>query len=185
MIFTMTDLIVIYVKARTAEEAYRLAQWLVDERHDACVNRVKSIQSVYRWQGEVEQSDEELLIIKTHKDLFPALEARVRELHSYSVPEIIALPVIAGSSEYLGWLRGQVAADSQAKDDKLRTVKEVSAGGVIYRRNADAFDTALIHVRNRWGLPKGHVEEGERVEEAARSEERRVGKECRSRWSPY
>ena len=168
----MTEFIVVYVTAGSAEEADRLAQSLVTERLAACVNRVKSIQSVYRWQGEVERSDEELLIIKTHKELFPALEARVRELHSYSVPEIIALPVITGSSDYLGWLRGQVAADSQAKDDKLRTVKEVSAGGVIYRRNADAFDTALIYVRNRWGLPKGHVEEGERVEEAALREVR-------------
>jgi len=168
----MTEFIVVYVTAGSAEEADRLAQSLVGERLAACVNRVKSIQSVYRWQGEVEQSDEELLIIKTHKELFPALEARVRELHSYSVPEIIALPVIAGSADYLGWLRAQVAADSKAKDDKLRTVKEVSAGGVIYRRNADAFDTALIYVRNRWGLPKGHVEEGERVEEAALREVR-------------
>jgi uncharacterized protein involved in tolerance to divalent cations/8-oxo-dGTP pyrophosphatase MutT (NUDIX family) len=163
----MSEFIVVYVTAGSAEEADRLARSLVGERLAACVNRIKSIQSVYRWQGEVEQSDEELLIIKTGKELFPALEKRVRELHSYAVPEIIALPVVVGSPGYLSWLRGQVAADSAAKEDNIRTVKEVSAGGVIYRRNADALEVALIYARNRWGLPKGHVEEGERVEEAA------------------
>jgi uncharacterized protein involved in tolerance to divalent cations/8-oxo-dGTP pyrophosphatase MutT (NUDIX family) len=168
----MTEFIVVYVTAGSAEEADRLAQSLVDDRLAACVSRIKSVQSVYRWQGEVEQSDEELLIIKTHKELFPALEARVRELHSYSVPEIIALPMVAGSPGYLGWLRGQLAADSPAKENNIRTVKEVSAGGVIYRRSADALEIALIYVRNRWGLPKGHVEEGERVEEAALREVR-------------
>ena len=168
----MTEFIVVYVTVGSAQEADRLAQSLVGERLAACVNRVKSVQSVYRWQGEVEQGDEELLIIKTHKDLFPALETRVRELHSYSVPEIIALPVVAGSAGYLDWLRGQVVADSAAKEDHIRTVKEVSAGGVIYRRNGDVIEVALIHVRNRWGLPKGHVEEGERVEEAALREVR-------------
>ncbi|HEY2919136.1 MAG TPA: divalent cation tolerance protein CutA [Candidatus Binatia bacterium] len=168
----MTEFMVVYVTAGSAEEADRLAQSLVGERLAACVNRVKSIQSVYRWQGQVEQGEEELLIIKTHKDLFPALEKRVRELHSYSVPEIIALPVVAGSAGYLGWLREQVVAESPAKEENIRTVKEVSAGGVIYRRNADALEVALIYVRNRWGLPKGHVEEGERVEAAALREVR-------------
>jgi uncharacterized protein involved in tolerance to divalent cations/8-oxo-dGTP pyrophosphatase MutT (NUDIX family) len=168
----MTEFIVVYVTAGSAEEADRLAQSLVGERLAACVNRVKSVQSVYRWQGEVEQSEEELLIIKTRKDLFPALETRVRELHSYAVPEIIALPVVVGSPGYLGWLRGQVSAGSPVKEDDVRTVKEVSAGGVIYRRNANALEVTLIYARNRWGLPKGHVEEGERVEEAALREVR-------------
>src|SRR5918999_148624 len=168
----MTEFIVVYVTAGSAEEADRLAQSLVDDRLAACVSRVKSVHSVYRWQGEVEHSDEELLIIKTHKNLFAALETRIRELHSYSVPEIIALPVLAGSPGYLAWLGGQVAADAQIKEDNIRTVKEVSAGGVIYRRNAESLEIALIYVRNRWGLPKGHVEEGERVEEAALREVR-------------
>src|SRR5687768_17404561 len=122
----MSEFIVVYVTAGSAEEADRLAQSLVGERLAACVNRIKSIQSVYRWEGEVEQSDEELLIIKTRVELFPALETRVRELHSYSVPEIIALPVVAGSPGYLDWLRGQVASDSLAKEENIRTVKEVS-----------------------------------------------------------
>src|SRR5918996_5642405 len=123
----MTEFIIVYVTAGSAEEADRLAQSLVGDRLAACVNRIKSVQSVYRWQGEVEQSNEELLVIKTRKELFPALETRVRELHSYSVPEIIALPVVAGSSGLLIWLGEQVASDSPAKEENIRTVKEVSA----------------------------------------------------------
>ena len=168
----MDSFIVVYVTAGSAEEAEQLAQTLVGEKLAACVNRIKSVRSVYRWQGQVEQSDEELLIIKTRKDLFAALEMRVRALHSYSVPEIIALPVVAGSAGYLGWLRDQVADDGNSKDESVRTVREISAGGVIYRRNADDYEIALIYVRHRWGLPKGHVEEGERDEEAALREVR-------------
>jgi uncharacterized protein involved in tolerance to divalent cations/8-oxo-dGTP pyrophosphatase MutT (NUDIX family) len=164
--------IVVYVTAGSAEEAEQLAQTLVGEKLAACVNRIKSVRSVYRWQGQIEQSDEELLIIKTRKELFSALEKRVREVHSYSVPEVIALPIIAGSAGYLSWLRNQVASDTAPLDENVRTVTEVSAGGVIYRRNGDDHDVALIHVRNRWGLPKGHVEEGERDEEAALREVR-------------
>jgi periplasmic divalent cation tolerance protein len=168
----MHEFIVVYVTAGSAAEAEQLAQALVGEKLAACVNRIQSVQSVYRWQGQVEQSDEELLIIKTRGELFSALEKRVRELHSYSVPEIVALPVVDGSAGYLNWLRDQVVVGSASTEENLRTVREVSAGGVIYRRNADDFEIALIHVRHRWGLPKGHVEEGERDEEAALREVR-------------
>ena len=168
----MNGFIIVYVTAGSADEAERLAQTLVGEKLAACVNRIKSVRSVYRWQGQVEQSDEELLVIKTRKELFSALEKRVRALHSYSVPEIVALPVIAGSAGYLAWLRNQVPGDTPPTDDNVRTVTEISAGGVIYRRNSDDYEIALIHVRNRWGLPKGHVEEGERDEEAALREVR-------------
>jgi len=168
----MSGFIVVYVTAASADEAEQLAQALVSEKLAACVNRIKSVRSVYRWQGQVEQSDEELLIIKTRKELFSAVEKRVRELHSYSVPEVIALPVIAGSAGYLSWMRDQLAPDPRPGDENVRTVTEVSAGGVIYRRSGDDHDVALIHVRNRWGLPKGHVEEGERDEEAALREVR-------------
>jgi uncharacterized protein involved in tolerance to divalent cations/ADP-ribose pyrophosphatase YjhB (NUDIX family) len=168
----MPEFIVVYVTAGSADEADRLARSLVDERLAACVNRIKSVQSVYRWQGKVEQSEEELLIIKTSRDRFAALEKRVRELHSYSVPEVIALPVIEGSSNYLKWLKEQVTPGPRPRSDGIRTVREVSAGGVMYRKNSDQIQIALIHVRNRWGLPKGHVEEGERIEETALREVR-------------
>ena len=163
----MDGFIIVYVTAGSAEEAENLAQALVGEKLAACVNRVHRVRSVYRWQGQIEQSDEELLIIKTRKELFTALERRVRELHSYSVPEIIALPVVAGSAGYLSWWRNQVASEAVPADENVRSVTEISAGGVIYRKAGDDYDVALIHVRNRWGLPKGHVEEGERDEDAA------------------
>ncbi|HSK31468.1 MAG TPA: divalent cation tolerance protein CutA [Candidatus Limnocylindria bacterium] len=179
----MQEFIVVYVTAGSPEEGEKLARALVEERLAACVNRIKSVQSVYRWQGQVEQSDEELLIVKSRKDLFPALEKRVRELHSYAVPEIIALPLVAGSAGYLGWLRDQVSGVTAPKDENLRTVREVSSGGVIYRKHGDDLEIALIHVRNRWGLPKGHVEDGESVEAAALREVREetglVGKPIR------
>jgi len=168
----MQEFIVVYVTVGSAEEADRLARSLVEERLAACVNRIKSIQSVYRWQGKIEASAEELLVIKTKKEFFRRLEKRVRTLHSYSVPEIIAVPVIAGSTPYLRWLREQVPGEVAPRGGDLRTVKEVSAGGVIYRKNGGKIEIALIHVRNRWGLPKGHVEEGESIETTALREVR-------------
>ncbi len=104
----MQDFIVVYVTAGSPAEAERVARALVEERLAACVNRVAPVQSIYRWKGKVEQSEEQLLIIKTRSTLFTALEKRVRELHSYSVPEIIALPIIDGSDGYLKWLGEQV-----------------------------------------------------------------------------
>ena len=116
----MQEFIVVYVTVGSAGEGERLARTLVEERLAACVNRIKSIQSVYRWQGKVEASAEELLIIKTKKELFRRLEKRVRALHSYTVPEIIALPVIAGSTPYLRWLKEQVAG-TNASDSPRAT----------------------------------------------------------------
>ena len=168
----MVDFILVYVTAGSAGEGENLAQTLVGEKLAACVSRIPAIQSTYRWQGQIEQSEEELLIIKTRKELFPAIERRVRELHSYSVPEIIAVPLLAGSAGYLGWLGEQVATGTASSDVDIRTVREVSAGGVIYRRNGNDHEVALIHVRHRWGLPKGHVEEGERDDQAALREVR-------------
>jgi periplasmic divalent cation tolerance protein len=104
----MQEFIVVFVTVGSPAEGERLSRALVEERLAACVNRIHSIQSVYRWEGKVEQSEEEMLIIKTRKELFAALEKRVRELHSYSVPEIIALPLIEGSAAYLRWLEEQV-----------------------------------------------------------------------------
>ena len=106
----MQEFIVVYVTAGSPAEGDRLARALVEERLAACVNRVVPVQSVYRWEGKLEQSEEQLLIIKTQKSLFPALEKRVRELHSYTVPEIVALPIIEGSQDYLRWLAEQTTA---------------------------------------------------------------------------
>jgi periplasmic divalent cation tolerance protein len=105
---TMPEFIVVLVTVGSNTEGDRVARALVEERLAACVNRIPAVQSVYRWQGKVEQSAEELLVIKTRADLFAALEKRVRELHSYSVPEVIALPIVSGSETYLRWLGEQV-----------------------------------------------------------------------------
>jgi len=105
----MQEFIVVYVTAGSPAEGDRLARALVEERLAACVNRIGPVRSVYRWQGKVEQSEEELLISKTRNSQFAALENRIHELHSYAVPEIIALPIIEGSDGYLRWLGEQVS----------------------------------------------------------------------------
>ncbi len=105
----MTDFIVVYVTAASAEEGERIATALVEERLAACVNRVSGIRSTYRWRGRVERAEEELLIIKSRADLFATLKHRVVELHSYDVPEIIALPIVEGSEPYVRWLDEEIA----------------------------------------------------------------------------
>ena len=98
-----TDAVVVYVTAPSTEEARSLARALVDERLAACVNLLP-VQSIYRWQGQVEDAAETLLVIKTRQARLDALAARVRALHSYTVPEIIALPVVGGSPPDLQWI---------------------------------------------------------------------------------
>ena len=99
-----TDYIIVFVTAASEEEAARIGQTIVGERLAACVNIIRSIRSIYRWQGRIEDSQEVLLIIKTKGLLFEDLKKRVKELHSYSVPEIIALPLVGGDEQYLNWL---------------------------------------------------------------------------------
>ncbi len=104
----MSGFIVVYVTVESAEEGERLASALVEERLAACVNRLGPVQSTYRWKGQVERSEEHLLIIKTGEGLFDRLKKRVQELHSYSVPEVIALPIVDGNEGYLKWLEDQL-----------------------------------------------------------------------------
>jgi periplasmic divalent cation tolerance protein len=101
----MTDYIVILITAPGEEDAAHMARELVDAGLAGCVNIVRGVRSIYRWEGKTEDSAEVLMIVKTRRELFTALMKRVKELHSYSVPEIIALPVLEGSGDYLGWLR--------------------------------------------------------------------------------
>ena len=84
--------------------AERIAEAVVSERLAACVNLVPDVTSIYRWQGEIQRDAELLLIIKTRRTVYPQLEARIIELHPYQVPEIIALPIQAGSAAYLAWI---------------------------------------------------------------------------------
>lgn len=91
-----------------ADTAGRIARTLVDERLAACVNVLPAIRSIYRWQGAISDDAEVLAIIKTTAERYPALAARITELHPYQVPEIIALPLAAGHPPYLAWLAGEV-----------------------------------------------------------------------------
>lgn len=94
------------------DAAERLARALVDERLAACVNRLGPVHSTYRWRGAVEQGAEALLAIKTTAARYPALERRLRELHPYECPEIVATPVVAGLAGYLGWVGENVSPAS-------------------------------------------------------------------------
>ncbi|MFC4427870.1 divalent-cation tolerance protein CutA [Deinococcus navajonensis] len=87
------------------ERAHELARILVAERLAGCVNIVGGVQSIYRWQGDVAEDPESLLLIKTTGEAYPDLERRIKELHSYEVPEIVALPFDRASSEFQSWLR--------------------------------------------------------------------------------
>ena len=106
--------IVVFCNCPDDAVASRLARTLVTEGLAACVNRLPGVRSTYCWDGELQDDGEVLLTIKTLGERYPALEARIRALHPYDVPEIIALPVVAGSSGYLDWVsRGSsgLAAD--------------------------------------------------------------------------
>ena len=100
----MTDYIVVYVTA-PEDEAADLAKSLVEERLVACASIVPGLRSIYWWQGRVEDVPEVLCIMKTRSNLFEPLRDRVRELHSYEVEEIIALPILAGNLPYLDWIK--------------------------------------------------------------------------------
>jgi periplasmic divalent cation tolerance protein len=90
------------------DEGRRLARLLVERGVAACVNLIPNLTSVYRWQGAVEESAEVLLLMKTTAERLPALESAVRELHSYELPEFIALPAESGSRPYLEWISRSV-----------------------------------------------------------------------------
>jgi periplasmic divalent cation tolerance protein len=104
----MTDKIVVFSTASTAEEAEKIARALVDGRLAACVNVVSGLRSYYRWQGKIEDAAEFLLIIKSTRDRFPALRTLLEKLHSYEVPEVIAMPVVDGAQNYLNWMDGEL-----------------------------------------------------------------------------
>jgi periplasmic divalent cation tolerance protein len=94
--------------AASNEEAARIADMLVESRLAACVQILPQIESVYRWKGSIERSSEVLLIAKSELRKFDELEQRVRAIHSYDTPEIVAIPTAAVSSPYLEWLAGNV-----------------------------------------------------------------------------
>ena len=99
------DFVVVFMTAPDADGAARMAGILVDEGLVACVNILPGLRSIYRWEGKLCDEAEVLCLMKTRLDRFPALRERIATLHPYQVPEIIALPLAAGSAPYLDWIR--------------------------------------------------------------------------------
>jgi len=105
----MTDKIIVLVTCGSQKEARLIARALVEARLAACVNVLQApVESFYRWKGTVETAREVLLVIKSSRKRFAALEAEVRRMHTYDVPEIIALPIERGSRPYLTWIADSV-----------------------------------------------------------------------------
>ncbi len=105
----MSDARIVLTTAGSHAEAKKIAHALVDRRLAACVNIVPHIESVYRWQGNVETATEWLLLIKTQAGCFERVRDAVKELHSYDLPECVMLEVAAGSNEYLNWIAENIA----------------------------------------------------------------------------
>jgi periplasmic divalent cation tolerance protein len=104
----MTDKRIVLTTAGSEEEARKLAQHMVEYKLAACVNIIPQIESVYRWQGKIESSREWLLLIKTTIQKCPAVKDAIRTLHSYDLPECVAIAIDDGSSKYLQWIGASV-----------------------------------------------------------------------------
>ncbi len=107
----MTQYIVVFVTTDSEAEAETIAKALVEEHLAACVNIISPIRSFYRWQGRIADDREWLLMIKTRANVFDALATRVHTLHSYEVPEVIALPILAGAQGYLDWIQQETRGE--------------------------------------------------------------------------
>lgn len=105
-----SDLRVVFVTAPEAKVGSEIARALVESRLAACVNLVPGVSSLYRWEGEVQEDSEVLLVIKTQQSRCAELAERIEQLHPYDVPEVLALPVNGGSESYLSWLQGETSS---------------------------------------------------------------------------
>jgi periplasmic divalent cation tolerance protein len=103
--------ILVVSTADTLELAQKIAWALVENHEAACVNIVPKIRSVYRWEGKIAEDEEFLLLIKSAEEEFEAVRSRIRSIHSYQIPEIIALPITAGDANYLAWLRKELLGE--------------------------------------------------------------------------
>ena|ERR1700722_5386216 len=104
----MTDKIVVLSACATADEAHSIATKLIEARLAACVNVIPGVRSFYRWKGKVEQAEECMLVIKTSRRQFESLRIELEKAHTYEVPEVVALPVVEGSPNYLNWLDNEL-----------------------------------------------------------------------------
>jgi len=122
----MTEKIVVLSTCGSEEEAVRIAKQLVDAHLAACVNLIPRIRSFYRWQGKVEDSSEWMLVVKTSRARFEALRTVLEAAHSYELPEVLALPVVDGSPNYLEWMDAelQLKADPTPEPDMDRPEME-------------------------------------------------------------
>lgn len=100
----MTQFQIVYCTCPDSQCAKHIAQTLIEEQLAACVNILPVVTSVYRWQGKIEQDQESLLLIKTRSDRFTKLQERIKKLHPYELPELIAVAVSDGSDDYLHWI---------------------------------------------------------------------------------
>lgn len=107
----MTPAIVVLVTVGSEQEAETIATALLEERLAACVNVTSPVRSLYRWEGRIADDREWQMVIKTQARLFEALATRVRALHSYDLPEIIALPVLAGTTDYVDWIQNETKSE--------------------------------------------------------------------------
>ncbi len=107
--------IVVFVTAKDLAEAQKISEKLLNEKLAACINIMEGVRSFFWWQGKIDQASEALLIIKSQKRLFPKIIAAVKSVHSYTVPEIIALPIVAGQKDYLRWIKESCAAKRRIK----------------------------------------------------------------------
>lgn len=101
--------IVILITAKDKKEATKIAQGLLGAKLIACANIIDGVQSLFWWQGKIDSSTEVMLVLKTKNDLFKEVSAKVKSLHSYQTPEIIALPIISGNENYLSWIDSSVS----------------------------------------------------------------------------
>lgn len=98
------EAVLVLITVPSREEAEKIARRVVEDRLAACVNIIPQVRSLFSWEGKLSQEDEVLLVVKSRRGRFPELARTVKELHSYSVPEIIAIPVLEGTADYLQWI---------------------------------------------------------------------------------
>ncbi|MBA3938976.1 MAG: divalent-cation tolerance protein CutA [Planctomycetes bacterium] len=103
--------VVVYITCTSFAQAEALARHLIDERLAACANIIPGMRSLYRWQGVIESAEETVLILKTAAACVPALTARVKQLHTFTVPCVVAVPVVDGSAEYLAWIAAETVGE--------------------------------------------------------------------------
>lgn len=111
----MTDKVIIYTTCSQTEEAEKLARHLIEQRLAACVNVISGVASYYRWKGEIEKETEICLVIKTARGLVDAIRLEMEKLHTYELPEMVVVPIVDGSPNYLAWLENEITTHSGDK----------------------------------------------------------------------